>query len=319
MSTHTIPVWTQSQWTERLLALPRPGEEKIYAFYDHRVGAICTTPRLALMPLDDHMAHRGDGVFETMLYEHGRMYGLEEHIDRLINSAAPLGIELPCERSYLRDCMLACAAASGHSEGQVRVLLGRGPGGFGIDPRESPQPSLYIAAYAWSRKPDSWYAKGLTGFSSAIPAKQGYLATIKNTDYLPNVFMTREAHERGLDIAISFDEDGFVAEAAVASVALVDQNGVFRIPEFSRALAGTTVIRAGQLIEKERPVTYERLRKEDILNAAEFMTLGTGIGCAAIVSFDGEKIGDGRPGPIALRLRELLQQDILDTGVSINQ
>jgi branched-chain amino acid aminotransferase len=294
--------------------MPRPGEEKIFAFYDSRLNAICRNPRLALIPLDDHMAHRGDGVFETLQFVSGRIYHLDEHLKLLENSAKPLDIRLPLPLSALREVVLAVARASGSDTGLLRVMLGRGPGGFGIDPAECPEPGLYIAAYAWSPKPDSWYETGLAAFKSSIPAKQPYLATIKNINYLPNVLMTREARQRGMDLAICFDDEGFLAEAAIANVALLDARGVFRVPEFTHSLAGTTVIRAAELLKNERPVEFCRLREKDILEATEFMALGTGTGCVGIRSYEGKAIGMGAPGPCARHIRTLLQQDLLETG-----
>ncbi len=310
-----IPILDAAAWTERLLSLARPGEGKILAFYEHRIGAICRDPRLALMPLDDHMAHRGDGVFETMQFEQGRIYHLDEHLQRLENSARPLALALPAPLGEVRERVLAVARASQSLTGGLRVMLGRGPGGFGIDPTECPEASLYITAYAWTPHPNSWYEKGLTAFKSDIPAKQGYLANIKNTNYLPNVFMAMEARKRGLDVAVSFDEAGFIAEAAVANVALVDAAGTLRVPEFTQSLAGTTAIRATELMGGELPVEFCRLREEDIYQAREFMLLGTGTGCASIISFEGKSINGGKPGPVARRIRDLLRIDVLEMGV----
>lgn len=310
-----IPTLDSAAYLDRLLAVERPAAANILAFYEHRVGAICHDPRLMLMPLDDHLAHRGDGIFESMKYEHGRIYQLDPHIERMQRSADGLFLDPPCSWAELREIILDVARASGREDGMLRVLVGRGPGGFGIDPSECPVSSLYVTAYVFHPKNEAWYAKGLTAFRSSIPAKQGYLARIKNANYLPNMFMTREAHDRGMDVGFSYDDEGFLAEAAIANVALLDAAGALVVPEFSNALAGTTVLRAMELVSQELPVVFRKVREEDVFAAREVLVLGTSSDCIGVVAYEGQPVGDGRPGPVAARLRALLQADLMEYGV----
>lgn len=312
-----IPVLDTDGYIARLLSRERPGEADILAFYEHRAGAVCRNPRLMLMPLDDHLAHRGDGIFESMKYLHRRIYQLDAHLERMRGSAAGLHLTPPCPWERVREIIIEVARAGGEADGSIRVLLGRGPGGFGIDPAECPEPSLYVAAYRFTPKTEEWYSKGLTAFRSSIPAKQGYLARIKNANYLPNVLMTREARERGMDVPFSFDEQGCLAETAVANVALVDGDGVLVVPEFTNALAGTTVLRAVELIRGERPVSFRKVREEEVRAAREILVLGTSSDCVAVVAYEGRPVADGRPGPVSCRLRALLQKDVLEHGVPL--
>ena len=310
-----IPVLDTDDYVTRLLSRERPGEAGILAFYEHRVGAVCRNPRLMLMPLDDHLAHRGDGIFESMKYLHRRIYQLDAHLERMRRSAAGLYLAPPCTWERLREIIIEVAKAGGEADGSIRVLVGRGPGGFGIDPAECPEPSLYVAAYHFTPKPEAWFDKGLTAFRSSIPAKQGYLARIKNANYLPNVLMTREAHERGMDVPFSFDDEGFLAETAIANVALVDQTGTLVVPEFTNALAGTTVLRAVELAQGEVPVSFRKVREEELHAAREILVLGTSSDCVAVVAYEGRPVADGRPGPVSRRLRALLQADLMGHGV----
>lgn len=312
-----IPILDSSSYLERMLAVSHPASEQMLAFYEHRVGAICRDAHLMLMPLDDHLAHRGDGIFESMKYEFGRIYQLDEHIARMQRSAEGLYLTPPCSWEMVRDITVDVARASERDTGMLRLLIGRGPGGFGIDPAECPMASLYIAAYAFTPKSDAWYAKGLTAFHSTIPAKQEYLARIKNANYLPNMFMVREARERGMDVAFTFDDDGFLAEAAIANVAIVDADGVFAVPEFSNALAGTTVVRAMELIGQTMPVTQRKVREEELYQAREILVLGTGSDCVGVVAYEGKRIGSGTPGVVAHKVRQLLQADLLQEGTPL--
>jgi branched-chain amino acid aminotransferase len=256
-------------------------------------------------------------VFETVKYVSGRLYQLDPHLERMKRSAQGIHLEPPCSWEELRAIMLDVAAAGKEKDGQMRILIGRGPGGFGIDPYESPEPSLYIAAYRFAQKPEAWFAKGLTGFRTSIPAKQSYLAKIKNANYLPNALMIREARERGADVPFCFDEHSFLAESSVANICLVDKNGVLVAPELTNSLPGTTMLRGMELIKDEVAVAFRQIPEPEIFEAREAIMLGTGPDCVSIVSYEGKPLGNGKPGPVSELLRRRIMADILATGTPI--
>jgi branched-chain amino acid aminotransferase len=297
-----------------MLSIERPGADKVLAFYEHRVGLICNDPRLMLMPLDDHLVHRGDGIFESLKYVDRRMYLPEMHIKRMRRGAEAIGLVPPVSFGEIRSLIMDVAGASGEDSGMVRVLLGRGPGGFGIDSSECPEASLYIAAYRLKRVPEEDYEKGLRVCRVSVPAKQDWFAGIKSVNYLPNVLMTREARSKGCDMPVCFDENGFLAESAIANVALVDRRGTLIVPEFKHALAGTTQLRALDLIAGDPPIMQRSIREEEIFDAREFMIFGTTADCVSVVRYEGRPIHDGRPGPVAGRIRELLRRDLQENG-----
>ena len=312
-----LPTLSTDEHVARLLATPRPGEKNILAYYEHRLGAISLEPRLMLMPMDDHLAHRGDGVFETIKYREGRLYRLDKHLDRMRNSAKAIYLEPPVSWGEIREMIIDVAGAGKEREGLMRVLLGRGPGGFGIDPAECPTASLYIAAYRFVSRPESWYRTGLKGFHTTIPAKQDYLAKIKNANYLPNVLMVHEARQRGMEVPFCFDEEGCLAESAVANICLIGPDGVMDVPQFTNSLPGTTVTRAMELLAGRVDSRLRRITEADILAAGEALMLGTGPDCVAISSYEGQKIGSGREGPVAALLRGLIRRDIEENGVPV--
>ena len=94
-------------------------------------------------------------------------------------------LTLPCPIEEIRDIVLAVAKAGDEPEGNIRILSGRGPGGFGIALKECPQSSLYVAAYRVPVRTDAWYDKGLTAFRSDVPVKPAMFARLKTTNYLP--------------------------------------------------------------------------------------------------------------------------------------
>jgi branched-chain amino acid aminotransferase len=310
-----IPVADSDDYLKRFLAAPRPGGQGVLAFYDHRLGVIGRDPRLMLMPWDDHLVHRGDGVFETLKYVDRKLYQLDAHLQRMARSSSAIFLNLTVTWERMREIVIEVARAGGEDTGLLRILLGRGPGGFGIDADECPFPSLYVVAYRFTPKPEAIFDKGVTAFRTSIPAKQSWLARIKSIDYLPNVLMVREAKEKGYDYPICFDEHGFVAEGATENICLVDQAGTLVVPEFTNALAGTTLMRALDLVKGDIPVIFRGVTEGEIFEARELLILGTSGDCMSIVRYNGKPIHDVRPGPVSRRLRSLLQEDLRNNGV----
>ncbi|WP_461210153.1 aminotransferase class IV [Desulfocurvus sp. DL9XJH121] len=312
-----IPVLDSEEYLRKMVSVRRPGRDDVLAFYEHRLGAVCTDPQLMLLPMDDHIVHRGDGVFETMKFEGRKLYQLDAHLNRMRRSAQTIHLEPPCTWERLREIVLEVAGTTDAEDGLVRILLGRGPGGFGIDPRECPIPSLYVICYRLHRHDDAWYEKGATAFRTSIPAKQDWIARIKSVNYLPNVLMKREAVEQGYDFPICFDDDEFLAEGAVENLCLVDKTGTIIVPELTNALAGTTMYRALELLGGETKSFFRKIREEEIFDARELMVFGTSSDCLSIVRYQGKPIGDARPGPVSRRARELLRRDIEENGIAI--
>lgn len=305
-------------YLKALLSAPRPGSEQVLAFYDHRVGHICTDPRLLLLPLDDHICHRGDGLFESISFRQRTIFGLDAHLARLVDGATALSITPPCTWEALRQRIIDVALAAGVDNGDLRVFLSRGPGGFGISPAECPQAGLYIVALKKALPTAAFYEKGLTAFASAIPPKQEYLARIKNTNYLPNVFMAMEARQKGMDVAVTFDEHGIMGEAAVANVGLVDATGRLLCPEIKRILPGTTLLAAMEVAAARMPVTQMPIPRAAIDTASEILLFTSSTLCVGITHFDGKAVGSGpeagRPGPVARWLRQALLAYMLEKG-----
>lgn len=302
-------------YLQRLLQATRPGIGEVMAFYDHRVGVIGTDPRLMLLPLDDHMVHRGDGVFETMKFVERRLYQLDPHVDRLMFSARSVFLDAPCPWEEMKTMIVDVARAANADQGMVRILLGRGPGGFGIDARECPSASLYIVAYALHPRPESAYEQGVTASRCSMPAKRGLMAKIKSVNYLPNVLMKREAVQTGCDFSLCFDDDGFLAEGAVENVCLVDAQGRLVVPELNNALTGTTLMRALDAVKDDMPVIFRQVTEDDVYLAREVILLGTTIDALSVVRFNKKPIHDVRPGPVSRKMRRFLIQDLRENGI----
>ncbi len=127
--------------------------------------------------------------------------------------------------------------------------------------------------------------------------------------------MAREAREKGVDVTFSFDEQGCLAEAAIANVAMVDHQGRLLMPEFRHALPGTTALLAADLAKAFMPVIVTDITEKTLEQAAEILVLGTTCECVAVTHYNGKTIGNGRPGPMAEKLRRLLHAALKAGGV----
>lgn len=308
------PIMQPADFLSALINAERPGSEQILAFYDSRVNGICTDSRLLFIPLDDHMCHRGDGLFESIAYHQRRIYALGAHLDRLAEGMLKLDLHISITLPEIAELCCATAKAGMKDKGNLRLFLSRGPGGFGISPQECPAPSLYIVAVAVNDPPKSIYSKGLSAFSSKIPPKQDYLARIKNTNYLPNVFMSEEARKRNMDIAISIDEENNLCEAAIANIAIIDNNNNLRSPAIKRILPGTTLLAALELAASKMTVVQGPINISEIASAKEMLLFTSSTLCVPITSFNGKTIGDGTPGPVASWLKDALMNEMLASG-----
>ncbi len=290
-----------------------------YAMYSSILGGIVTEPALMVLPLDDHMVHRGHAVFDTATLTHGMLYQLEPHLDRLLQSADGARIPLPFPRDHLRQIILETAAASGKREGSIRYWLSAGPGGYGLGPAECVGSTFYVIVFKPEAYPESYYREGIKVVSSHIPIKPPLFARIKSTNYLPNVLVLLEAKDRGADNGVFIDEHGMVAESSNMNVAFVTKERIFHHPHFQAILSGITIQRVLEFAQRLVPqgglsgVRVADIPVEDGLNAAEMMLIGSSIKVAPVVEWDGRKIGDGKPGPIARTLLQMWNDDTLAT------
>ncbi len=311
-----IPVFTSEQAAARLRASVHPKAMNFYAMYSSILGGIVTDPAFMVLPLDDHMVHRGHGVFDTATLTNGMLYQLDPHLERLIKSAEGARIPLPFPREQLRQIILQTAAASRRREGSVRYWLSAGPGGYALGPAECVGSSFYVIVFKQEAYPESYYRDGIKLITSRIPIKPPLFARIKSTNYLPNVLVVLEAQDRGADNGLFIDQRGMVAESSNMNVAFVSRDRVFRHPPFDAILSGITIQRvlhfADRLVRQGllSGVRIADIPVEEGREAAEMMLIGSSIKVAPVVEWDRRRIGDGKPGPIAKKLLELWNEDI---------
>ena len=317
--TKTTPVFTTEKALSRLRESVHAKANNFYAMYSSVLGGIVTDPAVMVLPLDDHMVHRGHAVFDTATLTRGMLYQLDPHLDRLIRSAAGARIPLPFPREHLRQIILATAAASRQHEASVRYWLSAGPGGYALGPGECVGSSFYVIIFKQEAYPESCYRDGIKLITSQVPIKPPLFARIKSTNYLPNVLVLLEAKDRGADNGVFIDQCGMVAESSNMNVAFVTHDRVFCHPPFDAILSGITIQRVldfAQRLVEAGVLSAVRIAEVSVQagrDAAEMMLIGSSIKIAPVVQWDGIDIGDGKPGPIAKKLLEMWNQDTLAT------
>lgn len=313
--TPTPRVLQADEVVERLRALRTRQPVRYWAFYSSQLGGIVTEPALMVLPFDDHMVHRGHGVFDTAAIVDGKIYDLEAHLDRFLRSAGLSKLPLPCPREEMREIIARTAAAAGQREGSIRYWISGGPGSLGLPPAPGAAPGFFVMIFGGLAYPDSWYTEGLRVMTTTYPIKPPLYAVTKSTNYLPNILMQLEAQEAGLDNGVFVDDAGHVGESSNMNVAFVGEDAVLRHPRFDHILSGCTSLR---LLELARGLVGGTLRGVEVCDipvaharaSREMLLIGSSIKVAPIVEWDRKPIGDGRPGPMARALRDLLERDM---------
>ncbi len=312
----SIPHVAATAYLKRLERGKQAYQDNYYAMYTSVADAIVTDPRLMTVPFDDHMVHRGDGVFEVFLCRDGALYNLHAHLDRLQMSARALKLPLPIDREAIVRCIMQTVHTGGQRDCTVRLNLSRGPGGFSVNPSETVAPQLYIVAY---RQPTPFMQQHNGGATAAVyskPLRHFTRPVIKSCNYLFNVMMKLEAAELGVDFTIAKDENGYLAEGATESLACVTRRGDLLFPRPRYILRGTTAARAKSLARAlVRNRMLRSIRQTDISlptvrSAAELFLLGTTITVAPVTELNKRPIGNGQPGPVATAISEALAHDI---------
>ena len=316
VSNAAVPVLNADQVLGALRGLRTKQPVKFSAFYSNQLGGIVTDPALMVIPFDDHMVHRGHGIFDTAGLVNGRIYDLEAHLDRFLGSAERSKLKLFGSREQMRRIIITTAAVSGLRDGAIRYWLSSGPGSLELSPAAGAEPGFFVMIFGGLSYPARWYTEGLRVMTTTYPIKPPLYAITKATNYLPNVLMQMEAKEAGLDNGVFIDDAGFVGESSNMNVAFVTQDGVLRHPKFERVLPGCTSLRlldlARALVGRGvvNGVEVCDIPVADARAAREMLLLGSSVKVAPIVEWDGQPIGSGKPGPIAKALLDLMEEDM---------
>lgn len=249
----------------------------------------------------DHGLLYGDGIFEGIRIYNGKVFLCKEHIDRLYEGAHYINLEIPLDKEAMENALNATIKANGLTNGYIRLVVTRGVGDLGLDPRKCPKASVIIIAAHITLYPEELYNTGLDIITSAVPAVHGEALNprVKTLNYLNNIMAKMEAIRAGKLEAIMLNSQGYVAECTGDNIFII-KNGVIKTPPvYAGILEGCTrnlVIN----LAKEAGITMEEttLQRYDLYNADECFLTGSGAEVIAVIDIDGRKIGSGKPGPM---------------------
>ena len=161
VSPTTIPVLNADNVLAQFKDLRAKQPVSYTAFYSSQLGGIVTDPALMVLPFDDHMVHRGHGIFDTAGLINGKIYDLDAHLDRFVLSAERSKLRLYGSREEMRDIIIKTVAISGRRDGSIRYWLSSGPGSLDLTPSAGAQPGFFVMIFGGLSYPDRWYAEGL--------------------------------------------------------------------------------------------------------------------------------------------------------------
>ena len=274
----------------------------------------------AKLSVFDHGVLYGDGVFEGIRFYNGRIFRLEQHIQRLFDSARAIILDLPWTQKEVCEFTRQTVAANGLTDGYIRLVVTRGAGGLGLNPYLCPKPSMFIIASTIQLYPKEHYDNGLSIVTCATrrPAPAALMPQVKSLNYLNNVMAKVEAIQADALEALMLNEQGYVSECTGDNVFIV-KDGVIHTPLISDgALDGITRDVIIELCGKHDIEVIERsLTRYDIFIADECFLTGTAAEVIPVVALDRRQIGGGIPGPITKQLLAAFHELAMSTGEPI--
>ncbi len=256
----------------------------------------------------DHGLLYGDGVFEGIRSYAGQVFRLGPHIDRLYESARAIHLVIPMPKEELAQAVLDTLAANHLTDAYIRLVVTRGAGSLGLDPRKTSHPQVIIITDSIQLYPAEVYAGGLKIITSGTirnnPAALN--PRVKSLNYLNNIMAKIEGTNAGCLEALMLNSEGKVAECTGDNIFIVRRGQVHTPSIDSGILEGITRDAVIELARAAGLTVVERsMDRHDIYTADECFLTGTAAEVIPVISVDGRPIGDGTPGPVT---RDLLRR-----------
>ncbi|EZH66841.1 branched-chain amino acid aminotransferase [Bacillaceae bacterium JMAK1] len=268
----------------------------------------------------DHGFLYGDGVFEGIRTYDNNVYKLKEHLIRLFESARSIMMEIPYSLDEMTEIVVNTVQKNELENAYIRVVVSRGVGNLGLDPRSCGTPQVIVIAEELALFPKELYKTGIEIVSVATRRNRPDVLSpkVKSLNYLNNILVKIEANLAGVPEALMLNDEGYVAEGSGDNIFIVKNGVLFTPPGYVGALEGITrqaiIDIADDLMYtvKEQPFT-----RHDVYTADEVFLTGTAAEVIAVVKVDGRVISDGKPGQETIRLTEAFREKILQDGTPV--
>ncbi|MCX7821275.1 MAG: branched-chain-amino-acid transaminase [Brevinematales bacterium] len=274
----------------------------------------------AMVSVFDHGLLYGDGVFEGIRAYNKRIFKLDEHIDRLYNSAKIIMLNIPISKEEFKKAIIETCKANKIVDGYIRPVVTRGAGTLGLSPWLCPNPNYFIIADTIQLYPKEMYENGLEVVTVATRRNltEAVNPMIKSLNYLNNILAKIEGKIAGVEEVIMLNQEGYVAECSGDNIFIVKNNKIYTPPIVVGALPGITQATVNELAEKEGYQVIEKIfSRAEMYIADEVFLTGTAAEIVPVVKVDGRVIGDGKPGKITKVLMDKFKKYVVETGTPI--
>jgi len=259
----------------------------------------------------DHGLLYGDGVFEGIRAYKGVVFKLKEHIDRLYNSAKAIMLDIPLTKEEMINAVLETLRKNNMQDAYIRLIVTRGVGDLGLDPRKCRKPTIIVIADHITLYSSEAKEKGIKAMIVWIRRNPVDTASheIKSLNYLNSVLGKIEANIAGFDEAICLDKNGYVSEGIGENLFIVKNEKLITPPSSTGLLVGITREVIMKLAEKLGYAVVERnITPTDLFSADEAFFTGTAAEITPIAEVNRRVIGDGRPGLLTRRLMDAFEK-----------
>lgn len=272
----------------------------------------------AVISIYDHGFLYGDGVFEGIRVYEGNVYKLKEHIDRLHESAHSIMLNIPYSKEELQEIIVDTVRKNKLHSAYIRVVVSRGTGDLGLDPRNCEKPTVIVIAEPLSIYSVELYEKGLKVASVANRRSSPDVMNpqIKSLNYLNNILVKLASVQADADEALILNNQGYVTEGSADNIFIVKDGIIKTPPVYLGALEGITrnaiihIAKEQNIEVKETPFTLH-----DVYISDEVFLTGTAAEVIPVVTVDDRKIGDGKPGQLTQQLLNDFRKQTVTDGV----
>lgn len=253
----------------------------------------------------DHGLLYGDGLFEGIRIYNGKIFKLDEHLDRLFEGARAIKIDVPYSRGKIEALLREGVEREKKKDGYIRLLVTRGPGALGINANLCPRASVIAIFDDISLYPKAQYETGIAIVTASTRRLQGDIfdPRIKSLNYLNNVLAKMEAQIAGCLEAVLLNREGYVTECTGDNIFIVKKGALKTPSSYLGLLEGITrntilSLASGLSIKTEETV----MTRFDLFTADECFLTGSGAELIPVTMIDGRAIGSGKPGPVTAQL-----------------